>query len=429
MSVKRDPDAILAAWLEEGPARLPDATRRAIGVASRSTDQRRRPVRAPWRLPLMNTYAKLAATAVLVVVVGAAGLAVLGPGLPGVGGSVSPGASPTSMPTPANAPNATPSSAVTDTSHWVPFTSTRYAYTMSHPASWTATPADHNAAIIASPGTIPDSSADAFIDSSASYQILVTAFAESARGAASVDDWLDQYYKASTPEQQQCYKTIEMQPITIDGHVGRIATNDACGAAEAFVLFDGRIHAFGVWRGNQEPLFQAFLGTVRFTPAASASPLPTAVPFSSDLYGYTLTLPGGWSAAPARIKWDGKGAPPYDDPQVDRFAGSLTLSTFAFAGPTRLDLNRFTEDVVARNVQFHGDTCPPQPESIKSTMVGKTAAKFIAWNCGILINIVVVVDRGTGYEFVMRDTAVQAATDAADRTSFDAILSTVTFTR
>ncbi len=36
MTVKRDPDAILAAWLHEGPAGLPDATRRAIAVTTRT---------------------------------------------------------------------------------------------------------------------------------------------------------------------------------------------------------------------------------------------------------------------------------------------------------------------------------------------------------------------------------------------------------
>jgi hypothetical protein len=275
MNVQRDPDAILAAWLEDGPARLPDTTRRAIGVATRSTDQRRRPLWASRRYPFMNSYAKLAAAAVIVLTVGALGFALLGPGLPGIGGQ------------------AVPSSSV-------------------------------------APTAIP----------------------------------------TSTP-------------------------------------------------------------ATTATPAATASPTPIPSPlaFTSDLYGYSLTLPPGWSAAPARTKWDGKGAPSNDDPRVDRFAGSLTLSAFAFAAPSRLDLNRFTEDVVARNVQFHGDTCPPQPDSVDPTTVGRSAAKFIAWNCGILINIVVVVDHGTGYEFVLRDMAVQAATDAADRTSFDAILSTVTFTK
>src|SRR6478672_5531626 len=55
---------------------------------------------------------------------------------------------------------------------------------------------------------------------------------------------------------------VAIEPITIDGHAGRIATNDPCAAAEAFVVVDGRIYGFGVWRANEDPLFRAFLSTV-----------------------------------------------------------------------------------------------------------------------------------------------------------------------
>ena len=51
MTIQRDPDAILAAWLEEGPNRLPDATRRAIAVSTRTTHQSRLPDWLPWRAP------------------------------------------------------------------------------------------------------------------------------------------------------------------------------------------------------------------------------------------------------------------------------------------------------------------------------------------------------------------------------------------
>ena len=42
MTTPRDPDAILAAWLDEGPTRLPDQTRRAIAVAMPNDTRRRR---------------------------------------------------------------------------------------------------------------------------------------------------------------------------------------------------------------------------------------------------------------------------------------------------------------------------------------------------------------------------------------------------
>ena len=40
MTTPRDPDAILAAWLDEGPTRLPTPTRRAIIIALPTTSQR-----------------------------------------------------------------------------------------------------------------------------------------------------------------------------------------------------------------------------------------------------------------------------------------------------------------------------------------------------------------------------------------------------
>src|SRR6476646_211946 len=67
MTVKRDPDAILAAWLEEGPTALPEPTRRAIAVTTRTTTQQRHPLWVPRGRPLMNTYARWAVAAIAVV--------------------------------------------------------------------------------------------------------------------------------------------------------------------------------------------------------------------------------------------------------------------------------------------------------------------------------------------------------------------------
>lgn len=67
MNVKRDPDAILAAWLEEGPTALPEPTRRAIAVTTRTTTQRRHPLWVPRGRPLMNTSARWAVAAIAVV--------------------------------------------------------------------------------------------------------------------------------------------------------------------------------------------------------------------------------------------------------------------------------------------------------------------------------------------------------------------------
>ena len=68
MTTKRDPDAILAAWLDEGPTDLPDVTRRAILTALPTTSQARRGRFAPWRFAQMKGYSRLAAAAVVAIV-------------------------------------------------------------------------------------------------------------------------------------------------------------------------------------------------------------------------------------------------------------------------------------------------------------------------------------------------------------------------
>ena len=284
MNTQRDPDAILAAWLEDGPSRLPDATRRAIGVATRSTDQRRRPTWASWRLPDMNSSARLAVAAIVVVAVGAAGFALLGPGLSGTGTRVSPAPSQSSSPVPTSSPVVTPSPALTDISNWVSFTSTRYGYTISHPPSWTATAADKDSTATALPVDAPDSSADHFIDAGASYQILVTSFAVDLPPGMAFDDWITSYYTPKPGSAAACSNPPTLQAMTVDGHPGTIALNDPCSDEEAFVLVDGRIHSFGIWRENQEALFQAFLSTVQFPSGASASASPRTLASEGFVY-------------------------------------------------------------------------------------------------------------------------------------------------
>jgi hypothetical protein len=94
MTVQRDPDAILAAWLEEGPIELPEATRRAIAVNTRTTNQRRRPTWMPQRRPSMNLYARWAIAAIAIVVSVGGVLYFLAPAGSRVGGT------PTAAPSP-----------------------------------------------------------------------------------------------------------------------------------------------------------------------------------------------------------------------------------------------------------------------------------------------------------------------------------------
>ena len=101
MTAQRDPDAILASWLEDGPTRLPESTKRAIAVTTRTTHQTRRPMWVPWRFPTMNGTTRFAIGAVAMVAVALGALYLsIGPPSGGVGG-------PAGSPTPLLSPSAT----------------------------------------------------------------------------------------------------------------------------------------------------------------------------------------------------------------------------------------------------------------------------------------------------------------------------------
>jgi hypothetical protein len=109
MSAPRDPDVILAAWLDDGPIDLPSSTRRAISTAVRTTPQSRAGLGRPaWR-PLMSRFSMFAGVAaVIAVVVGAFALAMPRPPAPVSGPAALPtSAAPVTATTPAS-PSAAP---------------------------------------------------------------------------------------------------------------------------------------------------------------------------------------------------------------------------------------------------------------------------------------------------------------------------------
>lgn len=164
------------------------------------------------------------------------------------------------------------------------------------------------------------------------------------------------------------------------------------------------------------------------TPAAT--PKPTiAIPwaFTSPLYGYTLTLPAGWFAGPAMLRWDGEAQTGHEEPEADRFGGPPTASAWAFAGPVTLDLAGFVKDRIAANKRDHSDFCPPTPDVNEPIQFGGKPGVFLAWNCGLLINQAIIVRKGIAFTLLLRDPAIHAATDPGDRALLEELLNSMIF--
>jgi hypothetical protein len=115
MTVSRDPDRIIRAFIDEGLTELPDRVYDA--VRSDIDRTRQRVVIGPWRTPSMNSFAKILIAAAAVVVVAFVGINLLPRPGGNVGGGVvlspSPTPSPALSPSPSPAPAASPTLAPT----------------------------------------------------------------------------------------------------------------------------------------------------------------------------------------------------------------------------------------------------------------------------------------------------------------------------
>jgi hypothetical protein len=136
-------DPRIADWLEDDPNIAPEPALKIVLAAFPSIRQRHA-TRLPWRFPSMSTMPKLAlgATAVFAVVLGGSAIYFGGPQQHAGGPPPSPIPSATSAPS--SAPSAgppSPQAVATGATDLTTYASSRFAYTIDYPASWSLTPA------------------------------------------------------------------------------------------------------------------------------------------------------------------------------------------------------------------------------------------------------------------------------------------------
>ncbi len=286
MNPPRERSAVVAAWLEEGPNQLPDATRRAIAVDVRTTHQSRRSIWFRWRFPTVDRLSLVALAAVAVMVVAIAGLAVsrIAPDGYNVGGP--PPASSTSAPpspseAPSPSPSEAPSAAPIPTTLGIPVMSERYVsrhfgYSIALPAYWSAISASQTWSPPAwKLGGSPNATFDSLGHEDQSPWIRA-ASAPLPEGLPDVNGWIDEFLTFGDPS---CVPPRERQElIAIDGAPGRL--RDSCGEVEATVVLEGRVYMFTLFLGsdqvtNGRELFDAFAATIDLRPEDAALPSPS----------------------------------------------------------------------------------------------------------------------------------------------------------
>ena len=208
MNTVRDPDAILFAWLDDGPTDLPPETRNAIVIGTRVVRQRRPlwlsrrnpPMRQPLRLATMA-----AALAAVVVVAFIAFRPVLSPGPPGTSSSPSP--------TTTRSSSAAPSrSSLPPTAEWVTFTSPFYGFTLRHPAGWTVTPATEHYGLPEGPDLFPQ------FDKLDGPDHAITGLGMRLRDGETSEEWLLAYFGDTIDSGDGCAPArSDWDPGTIDG--------------------------------------------------------------------------------------------------------------------------------------------------------------------------------------------------------------------
>lgn len=258
----RAPDRVLAATLEA----IDDIPQRRVFIS------------APWRSRNMNSLAKLAIAAVVVIAVGAVGWSLFGPRSPSqVGGAPPAPPSPSLSPTPSGSPSA---STVTAAPLTGAFTSERHGFTLSYPAAWDTRPAIES---WRGQGLDFASAAADVIFEPVLQDHLFLMITSQPLGGKTGEQWIDDTIATLTAA-GECEAPVT--PTTIEGGSGQM-----CGAPSAAVAATAgdRGYVITMYVSPDDPVvgevydtayFEQILATVVLQPEdavdtpASASPAP-----------------------------------------------------------------------------------------------------------------------------------------------------------
>ena len=366
MTTPREPDTMISAWLEEGPTELPEATRRAITVATRTTTQHRRPVWASWRNQLMNPFSKVALVALaLVAIVG--GVYFLAPG--SQVGTQSPASAP-----PSPAPQGPVPAA------WTTYTSSRFAYTIDYPRDWVVTPATADWLI---EGLHPEGNdLDKFGLTPRGTRVLVS--------STQITDGMSSAHRIAQLDRINAPCDLsDRHGITLDGATARQEDFFCFGVDYGIeVVVANKSRHFQIDLFSPTPLgdtdraiFDRFLASFRFADLAE---------YTSNRYGYVVTYPASLRVQPSQRDWPQEAVIEDTSPYLDVFRGrddrfgeapvfAGIASQLLSAGVTADD---WMQGHAERNERAFGQTCGGVPGEWGTTTVDGANGRRIGLDCG-----------------------------------------------
>jgi hypothetical protein len=270
MNANNDLERRIADFYEtEAPHRAPDWVLGQALSTIDTTKQRRVLIRVPWRVPPMNSFAKLAIATVAVISVGLVALAVLRPGtgsnVGGPGGTPSPSPSPSPSPAASASPgpSVSPLPALTET-----FTSAMHGISVSYPSGWKLQPATEPWTT----GIVQGDSAYADIIYEKESDSPFIAVASQPFAGKTFDDWATDYL-AQVP----CTQT---GPVTVDGTAGVLSLDCELGPT-ALVSAGGRGYLIWLYRVDDLDWFKEILATVQLHPEDALDAAPSTSPSAS----------------------------------------------------------------------------------------------------------------------------------------------------
>jgi hypothetical protein len=157
---------------------------------------------------------------------------------------------------------------------------------------------------------------------------------------------------------------------------------------------------------------------------AASTPTTTASsqgPFVSELYDYSVAS-SDWTGTSAQEAWDGTGSPGDGDPTVDILVGPEGQRAFAYAGPTKLTLEKFVAK--ARRTNAEQRACPAKPEKTAMTKIGGERAILDELHCGVFAISADALHNGEVYVFF---TYEQPGNEPAMREWFRSLVKAVSF--